>query len=92
MGKDSPPIYFEYSFGLTKPADVKEMPYLVHSPRWGTGFQKMAQERGATYYLRFPGHPSEKFTDMWDFMVREFGGGSGGKGGKGRQVAGIGSP
>ncbi len=61
--------------GLTKPADVKEMPYLVHSPRWGLGFLKTAQERGATCYLRFPGHPSEKFTDMWDFMVRELGAG-----------------
>jgi hypothetical protein len=75
VGKGSPPIYFEYAFGLTKPADIKEMPYLVHSPRWGLGFQKMAQERGATCYLRFPGHPSEKFTDMWDFMVRELGAG-----------------
>jgi acetyl esterase/lipase len=76
VGKDSPPIHFEYDYGLTKPADVKEMPYLVHSPRWGIGFQKMARERGAVCYLRFPGHPSEKFLDMWDFMVRELGGGS----------------
>ena len=76
VGKDAPPIYFEYDWGLTKPDDVKEMNYLVHSPRWGLGFQKTAQERGATCYLGFPGHPSEKFLDMWDFMVRELGAGS----------------
>ena len=76
VGKDSPPIYFEYTLGLVKPADVKEMPYLVHSPRWGLGFQKMARDRGAVCYLSFPGHPSEKFADMWDFMVRELGAGS----------------
>ena len=76
VGKDSPPIYFEYTLGLTKPADVKEMPYLVHSPRWGLGFQKLAQERGATCYLRFPGHPSEKYKDMWDFMLKELGAGA----------------
>jgi hypothetical protein len=45
--------------------------YLVHSPRWGLGFQKMARERGAVCYLRFPGHPSEKFDNMWDFLLRK---------------------
>jgi hypothetical protein len=73
LGKDSPPIYFEYDWGLTKPDAVKEMDYLVHSPRWGLGFQKMARERGATCYVKFPGHPSEKYADMWDFLVRELG-------------------
>jgi hypothetical protein len=76
VGKDAPPIYFEYDWGLTKPDDIKETNYLVHSPRWGLGFQKMAQERGTVCYLRFPGHPSEKYKDMWDFMVRELGAGS----------------
>ena len=77
VGKDSPPIYFEYDWGLTKPDTVKEMDYRVHSPRWGLGFQKMARDHGATCYLRFPGHPSEKFADMWDFMIQELGAGSG---------------
>jgi hypothetical protein len=76
VGKDLPPIYFEYDWGLTKPDRVGEMDYLVHSPRWGLGFQKVAQEHGATCYLRFPGHPSEKYADMWDFLLRELGVGS----------------
>ena len=33
---------------------VGEMDYLVHSPRWGIGFQKTAQERGAKCYLEVP--------------------------------------
>lgn len=76
IGKNSSPIYFEYNWGLTKPPEIKEMDYLVHSPRWGLGFQKVARERGAVCYLRFPSHPSEKFADMWDFIVRELGAGS----------------
>lgn len=71
VGKDSPPIYFQYVLGLTNPNDIKEMSYLVHSPLWGLGFEKMAQERGAVCYLRFPGHPSVKYKDMWEFFVRE---------------------
>ena len=76
VGKDSPPIYFEYNWDLTKPEGVGETDYLVHSPRWGLGFQKMARERGATCYLKFPGHPSEKYADMWDFLLGELGAGS----------------
>jgi acetyl esterase/lipase len=73
VGKDSPPIYLQFGYGLTKPADVKEMPYLIHSPQWGLAFQKLAQERGATCYVKFPVHPSEKYTDLWDFFLKELG-------------------
>jgi hypothetical protein len=72
----TPPIYFENNWGLTKPDGVGEMDYLVHSPRWGLGFQKIAQERGVTCYVKFPGHPSEKYADIWDFLVRELGAGA----------------
>jgi hypothetical protein len=77
LGKDSPPTCFEYDWGLTKPEGVGETDYLVHSPRWGLGFQKMARERWATCCLKFLGHPSEKYADMWEFMVRELGAGAG---------------
>ena len=76
LSKDTPPIYFENNWGLTKPEDVKEMDYLVHSPRWGLGFQKIAQERGVTCYVKFPGHPSEKYADIWDFLVEQLGAGA----------------
>jgi acetyl esterase/lipase len=71
LNKDTPPIYFENNWGLTKPDDVTEMDYLVHSPRWGLGFQKIAQERGVTCYVKFPGHPSEKYADIWDFLIQQ---------------------
>ena len=73
LSKDTPPIYFEYNWGLTKPAEVKEMDYRVHSPRWAVGFQKFAQERGAKCYVKFPGHPSEKYKDIWDFLIQQLG-------------------
>ena len=76
LSKDTPPIYFENNWGLTKPDDVKEMDYMVHSPRWGLGFQKIAQERGVTCYVKFPGHPSEKYADIWNFLVEQLGAGA----------------
>jgi hypothetical protein len=71
VNKDSPPIYFENNIGLTRPANIPEMPYKVHCPLWGIGFQKLAQAQGATCYLRYPGHESAKYKDMWDFLVEE---------------------
>ena len=76
LNKDTPPIYFENNWGLTKPDGVGEMDYLVHSPRWAVGFQKLAQERGATCYVKFPGHLSEKYADIWDFLVKELAAGN----------------
>ena len=71
LNKDTPPIYFENNWGLTKPEAVQEGDYRVHSPAWGLGFQKLARERGVTCYVKFPGHPSEKYADMWDFLLRQ---------------------
>lgn len=71
LKEGAPPIYFEYDWGLTRPADIKEMDYLVHSPRWGLGFQELAREHGVACYVRFPGHPSAKYKDMWDFLVKQ---------------------
>lgn len=71
LNKDAPPIYFENNWGLTKPDDVKEMDYRVHAPGWGLGFQKIARQHGVTCYVKYPGHPSEKFADIWDFLVRQ---------------------
>ena len=71
--KDSPPIYLQFNFGLTKPDKVKEMGYFIHSPQWGLAFQKLAQQRRATCYVGFPDHPSEKYKDLWDFFLKELG-------------------
>jgi acetyl esterase/lipase len=79
LSKDTPPIYFEYNWGLAKPEGVEKMDYLVHSPAWSLGFQKVAREHGATCYVKFPEHPSEKYADIWDFLVQQLGSVPGGK-------------
>jgi acetyl esterase/lipase len=71
LHKGGPPIYFENNWGLTQPDGVAKMDYLVHSPRWALGFQKIAQERGVMCYVKYPDHPTEKFADIWDFLARQ---------------------
>lgn len=73
VNKDTPPIYFENNWGLTQPENVTLTDYRVHSPAWALGFQKVAQARGATVYVRFPDHPSEKYADMWSFLLEQLG-------------------
>lgn len=67
----TPPLYFENNWGLTRPESVAEMDYLVHSPAWALGFQGLAREAGVACFVKYPGHPSEKYDDIWDFLVRE---------------------
>ena len=67
----APPIYFENEWGLTKPEAVTEANYKVHSPAWGLGFQKLARQAGVACHVKYPGHPTEGYTDIWDFVVKE---------------------
>ncbi|HQU46401.1 MAG TPA: hypothetical protein PK867_26575 [Pirellulales bacterium] len=69
----APPIYFENEWGLTRPDDVEERNYLVHSPRWALGFQKIAHEHGVTCYVKYLGHPTEGDADIWDFFLKQLG-------------------
>lgn len=71
LAKGCPPIFFENNWGLTRPDGVGEMDYLVHSPRWALGFQKLALERGVPCYVQYPDHPAEKFADVWDLLARQ---------------------
>ena len=71
LSPDDPPIFFENNWGLSQPDGVKRMDYLVHSPRWGLGFQELARARSVTCYVKYPDHPSAKFTDIWDFLARQ---------------------
>ncbi len=71
LNKDAPPIYFENEWGLTRPETVEETNYKVHSPAWAVGFQKLAQQAGATVYVKYPDHPTEKYKDIWDFLIRQ---------------------
>jgi acetyl esterase/lipase len=71
LSPGDPPIYFENDWGLTPPEGVGRMDYLVHSPRWALGFEKLARNRGVTCYVKYPGHPTEGFIDIWDFLARQ---------------------
>ena len=64
-------MYFENNWGLTQPADVTEPDYKVHSPAWSLGFQKLAQQAGATCLVKYPDHPTDGYNDVWDFIDRE---------------------
>lgn len=65
------PIYFENNWGLTRPDNVTEDDYKVHSPASGLGFQKLAQQAGVVCYVKFPGHPTDGYRDIWDFTVQK---------------------
>ena len=71
LNKDTPPIYFENEWGLTQPENITEANYKVHSPAWGLGFQKVAEKVGAQVYVKYPEHPTEKYKDIWDFLVQQ---------------------
>lgn len=71
LTRDSAPIYFENNWGLTRPDTVQEMDYKVHAPQWGLGFQKLAKEKGVECYVKYPDHPSEKYADMWEFLIEK---------------------
>jgi hypothetical protein len=76
VNKDSPPIFFEYTHGpyipgVTKLDGKKMMEYLVHDPRWALGFQKLAESRGATVYVDYPGHPCPQFQNSTDFIIKQ---------------------
>jgi acetyl esterase/lipase len=70
LHRGAAPIYFENEWGLTQPADVTEANYKVHSPAWGVGFQKLAQAADVTCYHRYPGHETDGYKDIWDFIVK----------------------
>jgi hypothetical protein len=50
---------------------VYELDFLVHSPAWALGFRELAHEAGVACHVKYPGHPTEKYQDIWDFVVQE---------------------
>jgi acetyl esterase/lipase len=71
LRRGTPPLYFENNWGLTRPDKVEETDYKVHSPAWALGFQKLAHKAGVVCYVKYPGHPSAKYQDIWDFIEQE---------------------
>lgn len=71
LHKGAAPIYFENNWGLTQPENITEMDYKVHSPAWALGFQQLARRAGAVCHVKFPGHPTDGYADIWDFLARQ---------------------
>ncbi len=68
----TPPLYFENNWGPTRPeAAGGETDYNVHSPAWSLGFLELARKAGVACHVKYPGHPTEKYQDIWDFVVQE---------------------
>jgi acetyl esterase/lipase len=71
LHKGVPPIDFENNWGLTQPDKITETDYRLHSPAWSLGFQKLAEQAGVECHVKYPDHPTEKYLDIWDFVVKE---------------------
>ncbi len=71
LHKGTPPIYFENNWGLARTDGVGETDYKVHSPAWALGFQKLAHKASVECHVKYPGHPTKKYKDIWDFIVQE---------------------
>jgi hypothetical protein len=71
LHKNAAPMYFENEWGMTKPDEITQGNYDVHSPAWAIGFKKLALAAGATCHVKYPGHPTEGYDDIWNFIVKQ---------------------
>ena len=71
LHKNATPMYFENEWGMTKPDDITQNNYDVHSPAWAVGFQKLALAAGATCHVKYPDHPTEGYADIWNFIIQQ---------------------
>lgn len=71
LHKNAAPMYFENEWGMTKPDDITQNNYDVHCPAWAVGFQKLALAAGATCHVKYPGHPTEGYDDIWNFIIKQ---------------------
>ncbi len=72
LHKNAAPMFFENEWSLSRPDDVTQVNYDVHSPAWALGFQKSAVAAGAKCHVKFPGHPADHpAKDIWDFVFVE---------------------
>jgi acetyl esterase/lipase len=73
LKKGAPPFFLQYGQALPAPGTTPSSSELVHSPRWGLAFQKLAKERGVEVDVQYPGHPPENYKNMWEFLYHQLG-------------------
>jgi acetyl esterase/lipase len=71
LHKGQPPLYFENNWGVKRPDKVTETDYRVHSPAWALGFKELADKASVVCHVKYPGHPTAKYQDIWDFVAKE---------------------
>lgn len=69
LSADDPPIYLYYGFSPDEPDQDEN--FHTHSPGFGIGFAKLAEERGAQCTLSYPGFgPAASREDILRTLVR----------------------
>jgi hypothetical protein len=43
----------------------------VNHTSLGTGVKKLADKAGVVCQVKYPDHPTQKYKDIWDFIVQE---------------------
>jgi acetyl esterase/lipase len=86
LGPANPPIYLAYGHSLDEVK--KDDNYYIHSPEWGVGFQKLAQEKGAVCLLQYKGQPAKGYEnrDRFDFLMHYLKASKGREGGNPQDV------
>jgi len=73
LAKGAPPFFLQYGQTLPAPGTNPTSGELVHSPRWGLAFQKLAKGLGVEVDVQYPGHPPENYKNMWEFLYHQLG-------------------
>lgn len=69
LTKDDPPVYLAYPGQKTPPVVGQEGPDPTHSAIYGVKLEEKAKEVGAEVILAYPGHESEQYPTVREFLI-----------------------
>jgi acetyl esterase/lipase len=69
LTKDDPPVFLAYPNQKTPPVVGKEGPDPTHSAIYGIKLEEKAKEVGTEVILAYPGHESEKYPTIREFLI-----------------------
>src|SRR5437870_10893383 len=79
---DDPPVFLDYPSQDKPPVAGDEQKDPTHSAVYGIELEKKMKEVGVECVVTWPGHPSEKYKSIRDFLVTKL---------KGRTAAAVGA-
>jgi acetyl esterase/lipase len=71
LTKDDPPVYLAYPKQKNPPIVGQEGPDPTHSAIYGVKLEEKAKEVGAEVILAYPGHESEKYPTVQEFLIAQ---------------------